>query len=152
MATNRSGLKRVGVYGGLATMQEIMNARLASYAWQSLAWSDTPPVWDHRADIQQTRNDISVGGCDCDLDVAISHDFGQFPYHIAREGIASVRHDLNIATGKWDHAPLPGKGIEWGDTEEWASLETQLCTGGKRAGEWRDQWLEFNAPPLGGSK
>ena len=144
------GLARVGVYGGLSTVQTILNAKLAAYAWQAYAWSGG--VWDARADLRQIQNGIKVGGVDCDLDIAMSDDYGQWPHtHVTLpvpRGYAKVEIAHDLHTGGWSHKPLKGV-VTWAPGEKWDSAELQVCVGGARRGQWRVKPMAKNAPPLG---
>jgi hypothetical protein len=70
------GVERVGVYGGFWAVKRLFDARLVTYGWQTYAWSGGH--WDPRAQIQQYRNGVTVGGAVCDLDRAVKPDFGQW--------------------------------------------------------------------------
>lgn len=68
--------KLVGVYGGLQTVKTILDDYLATYAWQTLAWSHGE--WDPRAQVQQFNTGTNmVNGMACDLNRAIVDDYGQ---------------------------------------------------------------------------
>ena len=73
------GRNRVGIYGGFYPVKRALDAGKAVYAWQSYAWSGTPTLWDGRAQLRQTQNCVSVGGADCDRDVSMAADYGQWP-------------------------------------------------------------------------
>lgn len=66
------GKARTGVYGGYGTVNEVMNAGVCEYAWQTYAWSGGK--WDNRAVLRQVQNDIKVGPCDADADQAAYFD------------------------------------------------------------------------------
>jgi Domain of unknown function (DUF1906) len=70
---------QVGVYGGYYAVSRLMDAGLASMAWQTVAWSGGQ--WDLRAVIRQELGAPLAGA---DLDQARIHtvhgpDFGQWP-------------------------------------------------------------------------
>ena len=67
---------RVGAYGGLAAVKLAHERQLCGYLWQTLAWSNG--VWLPAAHLRQIRNGVKVAGVDCDLDLAISANFGQW--------------------------------------------------------------------------
>lgn len=82
------GMSRVGVYGGLGTIQQAFNAGACTYGWQTYAWSNGQ--WDDRAILRQVMNGIKVGPCTADHDQAaywsattpvldLTCDFGQWP-------------------------------------------------------------------------
>ena len=70
------GYARTGVYGGFWPVKRALDGKHATWAWQTLAWSGGQ--WDPRANIRQYLG-VSVGGASCDLDVAMTADFGQWP-------------------------------------------------------------------------
>lgn len=68
---------QIGVYGGYDEVKCILDASLASYAWQTYAWSHGK--WDDRAQLHQTNiYGPKLAGVDCDIDEAVADDFGQF--------------------------------------------------------------------------
>lgn len=70
------GLARTGVYGSYGTVGLVMDANLAEYAWQTMAWSGV--AVERRANIYQYANGSSLGGTPVDLDKALKGDFGQW--------------------------------------------------------------------------
>lgn len=70
------GAKRVGVYGSYDTIAHCKNAGTAAWFWQTYAWSSGR--WHPAAHIQQYKNGVAVGGADCDLDRAMTSDYGQW--------------------------------------------------------------------------
>jgi hypothetical protein len=70
------GKSRLGVYGGLAVVGRLFDAKLVTYGWQTYAWSRGQ--WDARAQLRQVENGITVGGIGCDRDVAVKANFGQW--------------------------------------------------------------------------
>lgn len=70
------GEKRTGVYAGYKVVKYLFDHGLIGWAWQTYAWSDGK--WDSRAQLQQYKNDIKVGGVDCDADRATAEDYGQW--------------------------------------------------------------------------
>lgn len=70
-------LHQIGVYGGYKTVEYMLDNDLASYAWQTYAWSHGK--WDTRAQLRQT--DIygpKLAGVECDTNESTGDDFGQF--------------------------------------------------------------------------
>jgi hypothetical protein len=67
---------RIGVYGGLSTVQRAVDQGLASWYWQTAAWSGG--AWMKAAHLQQYRNGVTLAGADLDLDRAMRADFGQW--------------------------------------------------------------------------
>jgi hypothetical protein len=70
------GADRTGVYGGYRQVGAMFDAGLVGFGWQTYAWS--AGHWDARAQIQQYRNDQSIGGVSVDFDRATTADFGQW--------------------------------------------------------------------------
>jgi hypothetical protein len=70
------GRPRTGIYGGYWPVSRALDAGKAVWAWQTIAWSGGNT--DPRRHIQQGAK-ITVGGVECDADVALQPDFGQFP-------------------------------------------------------------------------
>jgi hypothetical protein len=70
------GLKRVGAYGGYATIKHLFDAGLITYGWQTLAWSGGK--WDARAQLRQVAVEQTIHGAAADLDVSHAADFGQW--------------------------------------------------------------------------
>lgn len=70
------GVQRVGVYGSIRVIEWARRDNVASWFWQSRAWSGDE-VGAH-ADLYQYRNDVSLVGGTVDLDRALADDFGQW--------------------------------------------------------------------------
>jgi MYXO-CTERM domain-containing protein len=70
------GLARTGAYGGYFIINQLFNAGLITWGWQTYAWSGTPTQWDPRAQFRQIENGIA--GSEMDLDEAVATDFGQW--------------------------------------------------------------------------
>jgi hypothetical protein len=72
---------RVGCYGGYAAVEATHSAGVADYRWQTLAWSSDGhggTNWYPHAHIRQTRNGVLCAGTECDLDLAVAANFGQW--------------------------------------------------------------------------
>lgn len=68
---------QIGVYGGFATVNSLLDAGLVTYSWQTLAWSHGK--WEPRNNIQQYNTGSNmVGGVPCDLNESMTDDFGQW--------------------------------------------------------------------------
>lgn len=80
---------RIGVYGGYQVVKGCLDAKLASWAWQTYAWSGWPTRWDPRANIRQVENSLKIGSADVDRNESQTLDFGQYP------GV----HNPNVDTG-----------------------------------------------------
>ncbi len=68
------GVDRVGVYGGYQEVRSIFAQGLATWMWQTYAWSGGQ--WDSRAHIRQVRNGVSLCGGTVDINEAHSHLIG----------------------------------------------------------------------------
>lgn len=71
------GRARVGIYGGYYPVKRALDAGKATYAWQAFAWSGGQ--WDTRAQLRQVQNGVNIGGADCDRDISMATDYGQWP-------------------------------------------------------------------------
>lgn len=69
------GRARVGIYGGYYPVKRALDAKKATWAWQTAAWSGGQ--WDARAHIRQGAQ-TTIGGVSCDLNTAMQTDFGQW--------------------------------------------------------------------------
>jgi hypothetical protein len=72
------GRARTGAYAGYYAIKRLFDAGKITWGWQTYAWSGG--LWDARAQLRQTKNDVIVGGVDCDLDSAVAADFGQWSH------------------------------------------------------------------------
>jgi hypothetical protein len=75
-ASSVLGLDRVGMYGGVGPIRRAFDAEMIRWGWQTYAWSGGQ--WDARAQLQQYKNGVNVGGADCDYDRAVVDDYGQW--------------------------------------------------------------------------
>jgi hypothetical protein len=75
-AASEIGLARVGVYGGRKAVAWARRDEVATWFWQTFAWSGG--VWEQGNHIEQYRNGVILAGADCDLDRALTDDFGQW--------------------------------------------------------------------------
>jgi hypothetical protein len=132
------GSARCGVYAGYYVVQRLFDAGKVSWGWQTFAWSGG--LWDSRAQLRQTQNDITVGGVACDRDEATAADFGQWGAGspnitplISTDGV-SVLSDGRIAL--YD---VRSDGNVWGKSQASAGSAfgswQQLSTGGGYAGK-----------------
>src|SRR6266487_4313826 len=71
---------RVGVYGGYWAVKRVLDANLAVFAWQAIAWSGGHVEPDPRCVLFQNLDRPPLGGADVDvrLHEATSKDFGQW--------------------------------------------------------------------------
>jgi hypothetical protein len=87
------GRSRVGIYGGYYPVKRALDAGKAVFAWQCSSWSGGQ--WDSRAQLRQTRYNVTVGGVACDGDVSMAPDFGQWP----RPGTAAASAGPVLSSG-----------------------------------------------------
>lgn len=74
------GLQQTGAYGSYFILQRLLSAGLVTFAWQTQAWSGGNT--DPRFHILQDNNAgyINIDGVQCDLDYALTDDFGQWSH------------------------------------------------------------------------
>lgn len=70
------GPQRTGAYGGYWIIKYLFDVGVIRWGWQTYAWSGGN--WDGRAQLRQVKNGVSIGGVDCDLNDAMTADFGQW--------------------------------------------------------------------------
>lgn len=79
------GAGRVGLYGGRRAIEWGQRDRCAQWFWQTYAWSGTPTHWVPGCHLQQYRNGVTVAGGDCDLNRALTVDYGGWTPHMPRD-------------------------------------------------------------------
>ncbi|QLY32497.1 DUF1906 domain-containing protein [Nocardia huaxiensis] len=72
------GRANVGIYGGYWPISRALNAGIAQWAWQTVAWSGSNR--DPRAQILQTGEQVYVDGVQCDVNETDKIDFGQWDF------------------------------------------------------------------------
>ncbi len=70
------GASRVGVYGSLNCVRWARRDGVAAWFWQTYAWSGGQ--WADGNHLEQYHNGVSVAGGDCDLNRALTADYGQW--------------------------------------------------------------------------
>lgn len=91
------GRSRVGVYGGRRVILDAQKTGKAPWLWQTYAWSNIPVNgWVPGVHIQQYRNRVQVAGGDCDLNRAMTVDFGQWPIDPAHVAAPTHREDEDM--------------------------------------------------------
>jgi hypothetical protein len=70
------GVDRTGAYAGYYVIQRLFDHGKIKWGWQTYAWSGGQ--WEPRAQLRQIQNGVRVAGADCDIDQAVSADFGQW--------------------------------------------------------------------------
>jgi hypothetical protein len=104
------GQARMGVYGGYWAVSRALDAGLAEWAWQTLAWSGGKV--DSRINLLQRLGIVTVGGIDCDVNEARTAEFGQHPV----EGIMTkdeIEAILKYPIPRENVPELPGATSLW---------------------------------------
>jgi hypothetical protein len=70
------GLARTGVYGGYWPLSRLKDAGLATWFWQTDAWSGSNRLAGRH--LHQHAATIRIGGVSCDKNTALVADFGQW--------------------------------------------------------------------------
>lgn len=70
------GVHRVGVYGGRQTVKRARAEGVATWFWQTFAWSNG--IWARDNHIEQYHNGVWLAGADVDLNRALTADYGQW--------------------------------------------------------------------------
>lgn len=83
------GEDRVGVYGGYDAVKTLLDAGLVKYAWQTTAWSRGQR--EPRINLFQRLEQVTVDGVTCDVDEALTTDYGQWPLEDDMPSIDEVR-------------------------------------------------------------
>lgn len=87
------GAARVGVYGGRRAIEWARRDGVASWFWQTYAWSGG--VWVPGNHIEQYRNHVELAGATLDLDRAPVGDYGQ--WMIGQSVEDDMSYDRNTA-------------------------------------------------------
>lgn len=81
------GRSCVGFYGGLYAIQQAQHTGAATWFWQTYAWSTRKQpdgtnkvVWANGTHMQQYRNGVTIDAADCDLNRALTADYGQWGF------------------------------------------------------------------------
>ena len=101
-------------------------------------------------DADATQYLWSPGGVNIDVSEFRDDFFGPPPKPAKQPaGHLNFQGSLDASSGRWTVHGMPSTDAVFGDVERWASVELQVCVGGKRRGQWRHHSLPWNAPPLG---
>jgi hypothetical protein len=96
------GKQRVGVYGG----RNIIDAAYAAgyrWLWQAYAWSDVGNRgWSPVAQIRQQLATTDINGVQCDVDIAVVPDFGQWYPDQTVEDIVTPQDKQDIIDGVYN--------------------------------------------------
>lgn len=102
----------VGIYGGYWSVSRALDAGVAAWAWQTDAWSGGNR--DPRANLHQRIGFTWVDGVQCDVNEALTKDFGQWSIPETLQG-----GEMQL-TDTWPDAY--GNPIPVGDYLKWISL------------------------------
>lgn len=131
------GAGRVGVYGGRYAVARAQAENVASWFWQTYAWSGKPTQWLPNTHIQQYRNGVTIDGADCDLNRAMVQDFGQWG------GSTSV-----MANSEWhDGAASGSRCTQGGPDQAGQQRDTLLASAAGASGAALDKLDELLARP-----
>lgn len=118
---------RVGVYGGYWAVSRALDAKVATMAWQTVAWSGGQR--DKRAVLYQLAKQV-LGAADVNLLETAGHDFGQWPRpHLAEHVTVG---QMSLAQLAHQHGETPMQIIE--DTMARASVAEMTAFAGYLAG------------------
>ena len=130
------GLHRTGVYGGYYTVSRALSAGLATYAWQSAAWSGGQTAAGIH--LYQRIGTVVVDGIQCDVNEARAVDFGQSGALTA--GDAMTTFLLNAATGQSATQDGPFvSGLDTGTAKATLAAWPGSCQIGLSQAEWDDR-------------
>lgn len=113
------GVQFVGIYGGYWPVSRALDAGVATFAWQTQAWSGGNLT--SQVNIVQNNNAgyMTISGVECDVNEAHTTDFGQWP----RPGTAPVSEGN---TGVDDS--LIGTGLTQGEHDALIAIRDALLT------------------------
>jgi hypothetical protein len=105
------GQENVGVYGGYWSVSRALDAGVARWAWQTVAWSGSNR--DPRINIMQ-RNDLGyayVAGVQCDIDEAKTPDCGRWGWTGGDDMAQLPQGELEEVRDlvRWMAAPVSGE-------------------------------------------
>jgi hypothetical protein len=92
------GAANVGIYGGFWSISRALDAGAAAWAWQTEGWSGGN--LEPRRQLHQRLAVVVINGVSCDVNEALTDDFGQWDY----EGAAMPTLD-DYAAAVWAHRP-----------------------------------------------
>lgn len=98
------GVEQVGIYGGYWPLSRAQDAGLAAWFWQTEAWSGTNRLAGRQ--LSQRSAQVSVGGVRCDVDEALTDDYGQWSA-VESPTISSGTQPPNYARLVWEQLVGP---------------------------------------------
>jgi hypothetical protein len=128
------GAEHVGVYGDFYVIDRCANNGTARWFWQTGAWSGGQV--HPRAHIYQRIQQVTIDGVECDVNEALTADYGQHPY------TGYTRHRRADMTYRIEPTPAPaGVGADAVPDGSWAAVEHTIGTPGPSGG-WSGKILE----------
>jgi len=116
------GASRVGVYGGRRAIEWARRDGVASWFWQTYAWSSG--VWVPGNHIEQYQNQVSMAGGILDLDRAHPSDYGQWKVggdDLNERELRIISNSYQVLYEEaYEHDPI--KWITHVDTGQWMEL------------------------------
>lgn len=138
------GFSRVGVYGSYYVCQRCLDNRTARWAWQTGAWSGGNR--ELRAHLYQRIGTVTVGGVPCDVNEALTQDFGQHP----TPTLTTAGPLEDTVPWKLTRTPVPdGHKIGELPDKTWPAVEDVISYPGPTAG-WRGRILTHTVFGYGG--
>jgi Domain of unknown function (DUF1906) len=117
-AGSLGGPSKVGVYGEADVIDRARGAGVATYFWQTAAWSKGRRALN--IDLFQKVGAVTVGGVECDVSEVLSPDWGQHNV----EDRSMTEAEMIAALDKWakGHAGADGRNLidTWLQTGIWA--------------------------------
>jgi hypothetical protein len=141
-------LSRIGVYGGIRTIDWALGEVIASWGFQAYAWSNGQ--WHPRAHIRQYRNHVPLAGGEVDLCRSMTTDFGQWGVNPDTPGNLSG-DTMSTAEDVWAHEfGSPALSVEAWSAADWLKYaystyrDTQQILG--KLAAISEHMAEFAAP------
>ncbi|KAA0023323.1 DUF1906 domain-containing protein [Antrihabitans cavernicola] len=88
------GVGNVGIYGGYWPVHRALNNGTATWSWQTDAWSGTNV--ETGRNLHQFARTVRVGGVDCDVNEALTEDFGQWDFQRDQQPTEPAPEELDL--------------------------------------------------------
>ncbi|MEV6070333.1 DUF1906 domain-containing protein [Nocardia sp. NPDC052001] len=86
------GRANVGIYGGYWPVSRALDAGIATWAWQTIAWSGSNR--EPRAQLFQTGRQVVVDGVECDVNETDYADFGQWDFESEEQDLTPEQDEI----------------------------------------------------------
>lgn len=86
------GVANVGIYGGYWSVSRALDAGVATWAWQTIAWSGSNR--EPRAQLFQTGRQVIVDGVECDVNETDRIDFGQWDFEQEEQDLTPEQDEI----------------------------------------------------------